>query len=216
MKTGRAFASTFTVLGLWFAAVLTASALHVYKVGSEMALMPPLPLGLSVVVPIFVFLIAYGTSRTFREFILSLDPRILTIVQAWRIGGIVFVILQSVGHLPALFALPAGLGDFAIGITAPLVANHLLPFVAYRKSFLTWHALGVLDLVVAVAMGVLTSRGPIGLLTVAVPSDLMTVLPLSLIPTFAVPLLTICHLIVFAQWRNGRLPAYSRAVQAMA
>jgi hypothetical protein len=30
---------------------------------------------------------------------------------------------MALGHLPALFALPAGLGDIAAGIGAPLVAR---------------------------------------------------------------------------------------------
>lgn len=32
-----------------------------------------------------------------------------------RIAGVVFLILMVQGHLPAVFALPAGLGDIATG-----------------------------------------------------------------------------------------------------
>ena len=40
----------------------------------------------------------------------------------FRVEGVVFLIMMVLGHLPALFALPAGLGDIAAGIAAPLVA----------------------------------------------------------------------------------------------
>ncbi len=37
----------------------------------------------------------------------------------FRVEGVVFLIMMALGHLPALFALPAGLGDIAAGIAAP-------------------------------------------------------------------------------------------------
>jgi hypothetical protein len=39
--------------------------------------------------------------------------------------GAAFVAIMALGHLPALFTLPAGLGDIAAGIAAPLVARRL-------------------------------------------------------------------------------------------
>ncbi len=38
--------------------------------------------------------------------------------------GVAFLIIMSLGHLPPLFALPAGLGDIIAGITAPLAARY--------------------------------------------------------------------------------------------
>ena len=42
-----------------------------------------------------------------------------------RVVGVAFLPYLALGHLPALFALPAGLGDIAAGIAAPLVARRL-------------------------------------------------------------------------------------------
>src|SRR5690242_19161384 len=39
--------------------------------------------------------------------------------------GTAFLLIMFLGHMPALFALPAGLGDIAAGIAAPLVARRL-------------------------------------------------------------------------------------------
>jgi hypothetical protein len=68
----------------------------------------------------------------------------------------------------------------------------------HRKSFILWQLLGIADLVTAVTMGT-TARliEPHGIAT-----SPMTVLPLSLIVTFAVPLLFILHILCIAQGRH--------------
>jgi hypothetical protein len=119
---------------------------------------------------------------------------VLTLAQTWRVGGIVFLILYLQGALPGVFALPAGLGDFAIGITAPVVAWYWKPPFP-RKTFVVWNLLGSLDLVTAVSLGVLASASPAGLLAGDVSTRLMGQFPLSLIPAFFVPLFLILHLI---------------------
>ena len=43
-------------------------------------------------------------------------------VQLYRALGVVFLTLYAAGHLPALFAWPAGAGDITVGLSAPLVA----------------------------------------------------------------------------------------------
>src|SRR4051794_34065890 len=44
---------------------------------------------------------------------------------SFRVAGVAFLLTMALGHLPALFAVPAGLGDIAAGIAAPLVARRL-------------------------------------------------------------------------------------------
>jgi hypothetical protein len=182
------------IIAAWFVFALSASAAHVFKQSSAA---PPIALGLSVLIPVVVFWIWFRTSAGFREFALSLDPRVLTIVQSWRIAGFVFVVLYVYRILPGIFANPAGWGDIAIGLTAPWVAMKLAG-PGHRKGFIVWNALGILDLVVAVTTGT-TSRlvHPHGL-----AADAMTVLPLSIVPTFLVPLFLILHIIVIAQARR--------------
>ena len=161
-------------------------------------------MGLFAATPILVFAIWFQSSRHFRDYVLSLNPVVLTAVQTWRSGGIIFIILMAIGLLPPLFALPAGLGDFAIGVTAPFVAFALsrkaLPFGA----FVAWQYAGIADLVVAVTTGVLSSPSKIGILAHGATTRIMGLLPMSLIPTFAVPLLLILHIICIAQTRQAR------------
>ena len=182
------------VLAAWFLLALGGSLLGVFDSQPR----PPLPLGLAAVVPVAAFAVSYLTSVRFREFVLSLDLQMLTVAQTWRVAGIVFVILYVQGALPGVFALPAGLGDMAIGITAPVVAWYWKPPFP-RKTFVAWNLLGSLDLVNAVSLGVLASATPVGVLAGDVTTRLMGQFPLSLIPTFFVPLLLIFHLIALSR-----------------
>jgi len=165
---------------------------------------PPLPLGIAVTLPIAIFLVWFATSDNFRRFVLSLNPLKLTLVQTWRIGGMTFVVLSMYGILPRVFALPVGWGDVAIGVTAPFVALYLARNADRRKSFIAWQVLGMADLVTAVTLGVLSSPPPVGILGHGITTEAMTVLPLSMIPTFAVPLLFILHIITIAQAVGGQ------------
>jgi hypothetical protein len=182
------------LIAAWFAFSLIASALHGYSTAPGA---PPLPLGLAALTPIVLFLLWFFASPRFREFTLQLSPRVLTLVQTWRVAGFVFLVLATYGILPRLFAWPAGWGDIAIGATAAFAALKLAT-PRHRASFIAWQILGIADLVNAVALGALAGViEPHG-----IPTSPMTVLPLSLIPTFAVPLMLILHLICIAQaWR---------------
>ena len=189
---------TLAILAVWFLFALGGSLLGLFDSGPR----PPLLLGLAAAVPVAAFVVCYLTSAEFREFVLSLDLRGLALAQTFRVVGIVFVILYSLGALPGAFALPAGWGDFAIGITAPVVAWYWKrPFP--KRTFIVWNVLGSLDLVDAMTLGVLASASPVGVLAGDVTTRLMGEFPLSLIPTFFVPLLLILHLICLARVGKG-------------
>jgi len=184
---------TAGLIAAWFIVALSASALRLFTNDANRF---GLAVAFAALTPIILFFLWFAASAKFREFVLSLNPRILTFIQAWRILGITFVILEARGVLPAIFALPAGYGDMAIGVTAPFVAWKLVS-PSHRSGFILWQFLGMADLVTAVTLGTTA-----GLLSPHGPSMVaMTVLPLSLIPTFIVPLLLIFHVICIAQAR---------------
>jgi hypothetical protein len=198
---------TTGLIFVWFLFSLTASALHLFRTEPDQ---PPLPVGLAVLIPIAIFVIWSAASQPFRQFLLSLNPSTLTFVQAWRIAGFVFLVLYAYNILPGQLALPAGWGDIAIGATAPLVALKLAN-PNHRKGFILWQLLGITDLVNAVGMGVAAQFiNPHGISTSA-----MTVLPMSLIPTFAVPLFMILHFISIAQARQWQEQQYPRVAEPL-
>jgi hypothetical protein len=184
---------TSGLLAAWLILSLLSSALHLYRNAPNT---PPIAFGIAAVTPIVLFLVWFASSPGFREFILSLSPRTLTMVQSLRIGGFVFLVLATYKILPAFFALSAGWGDMAIGATACFAALRLAN-PAHRKGFIFWQVLGIIDLVNAVALGTLAGViDPSG-----IPTTAMTVLPMSCIPTFAVPLYLILHVVCIVQAR---------------
>ena len=204
---------TAGLIAAWFTFSLVASAFHVFRNDPSR---PPLAVLLAVLTPITLFSWWYLSSKPFREFALALNPQVLTLVQAWRIAGFTFLALYSYHILPAVFALPAGWGDIAIGATAPLVAFKLANS-SHRKSFILWQLLGMTDLALAITSGAFAASisaqevlGPNGITTAP-----MTALPLSVIPTFAVPLLGILHIISIAQARRWRERQYTVAAEAV-
>jgi hypothetical protein len=187
------------VLGLivaWFILVLSASALQLFKNDSNRV---GVAVAIAALTPVLIFALWFAASEKFRKFTLSLDPAILTSAQSWRIVGFTFVLLEAHGVLPAIFALPAGYGDMAIGVTAAFVAWKLANS-ANRNAFILWQMIGIADLVIAVTLGTTAALlSPHGATTVV-----MTVLPMSLVPTFLVPLFLIFHVICIAQARSWK------------
>jgi hypothetical protein len=184
------------LLAAWFILAMSASALHLFKNDSNRI---GVGVGIAALTPLVLFSLWFAFSEKFRHFTLSLNPTILTSLQASRLIGFTFVLLEARGVLPAIFALPAGYGDMAIGATAAFVAWRLVT-PRFRISFILWQVLGITDLVLAVTLGataiLLSPHGP--------TTAAMTVLPLSLVPTFLVPLYVICHVICIAQARTWK------------
>jgi len=212
MKTYRAVISG--LIAIWFIVVFTISSLGGFTNASNR-------LGLSVAVaalaPLIAFFVWFSVSKGLRDYTMSLSPVRLTAAQSFRLVGFTFVLLEAYRSLPAIFALPAGYGDMFIGATATLAAWKLAE-PRRRSYYIVWQFLGVLDLVTAVTLGVTSPLlAPHG-----IPVTLMAVLPLSLIPTFFVPLFLIFHVICIAQARtwqhdsvrndHGLTPARSAAI----
>lgn len=189
---------TAYIVLIWSALALSSSLLGAFvsQPGS-----PPLAIILAVGGPITVFVAAYLFSGAFREFVRSLigDAFGVTMLQTSRVIGSVFVVEVFRHALPAVFGLSAGLGDIFIGVMAPLVALAWSSGSGTGKiAFVLWNVLGMLDLVTAISLGLAASSIPP---TMA----LVGVFPLSLIPTFAVPLAFILHLASLGQfWHLSR------------
>ena len=167
---------------------------------------PPIALGLAAGGPPIVAVALLVLSARFRTWARSRDLRLLTELQAWRTIGLAFLAVAAVDALPAGFALPAGIGDLLVALTAPLVAVLIARGALPTSGYLWWTAFGALDLIVAVTLGVLYSDSSLGLLGNGVDTTVATQLPLSLIPTFFVPFLLTVHVISVAavlHRRNG-------------
>jgi hypothetical protein len=187
-------------VAVWFAFSLIASAFNIFKAPSGQ---PPIPTALAASIPLALFLICFAVFSGYRHFLLDLNPQLVTTLHSWRLIGFTLLALYTYGILPGMFALPAAWGDIFMGLTAPLVALRLANR-KHLKIFVAWQILGIADLVAAVATAAMAAViRPHG-----IGPDAMASLPLSVIPTFGVPLLLILHVISLAQaWRWKELPS---------
>jgi hypothetical protein len=127
-------------------------------------------------------------------------PARLALPQTLRVVGMVFLVVLALGKLPAVFALPAGLGDIAVGLAALFVARRLRHGVAGGGA-VWFNVMGIVDLVVAVGIGFLAGLGPTRLLMVTPSTEAIALLPPVLIPTVAVPLAAALHVISLVKLR---------------
>ncbi len=195
VRTGSA-----VFLGAWLGAALLLAPAPTSLLGRDRFYLTPL-IPLFAVVPATVVALALRLSSALRRTVAAVPLPALIGVQVYRVVGAVFVILLAQGRLPAHFALPAGWGDVAIGLAAPLVALALARGVrAARPVGIAWNVLGLLDLVVAVGMGT-------GFLAPLLapelgrvpPAPAMGVFPLILVPAFAVPVSVLLHVLALAR-----------------
>jgi hypothetical protein len=184
---------TLYLLLAWFGVTLALSTAGAFDTGPGR---PPLGLLLALTVPILVYFIdrSYWHGSLLGG-IHQLDGSTAIFLQTQRVLGVVFLVEFARGHLPAGFALPAGLGDVAVGLAAPWVAQSL----ATRKPHAVtvarlWNYLGIFDLVLALTMGITHGGPPLGIFASEISNRAVTLYPLSLIPTWAVPLAFILHL----------------------
>jgi hypothetical protein len=138
-------------------------------------------------------------------------PARLALPHTLRVVGVLFLIVMAQGHLPAAFALPAGLGDIAIGLSAPFVARRLARGTG-RAGALRFNVLGILDLIVAGSIGFLMFR----VVEVTPSTAPLFVLPLALIPTVPVPLALALHIVSLRRLRTATKPEEDHAAQVPA
>lgn len=164
---------------------------------------PPLALLVSVILPPILFLIGYALSSKVRTLTLNLDLRLLTAMQAWRIIGAMFLVLMTFRLLPGVFAWPAGVGDMIVGAYAPFVVLAISRRTPnWPRHVVLLNVLGLLDFIGAIGGGVLSGDSPIGILRGDVTANVMQQLPLSMIPTFAVPFWIILHIVSLIKVRK--------------
>jgi hypothetical protein len=178
----------------WFAAACLAGVLGLVNEPGQ----PPLVLAAFLAVPIVGFVAAYFASRAFRAFLDSISLTVLVGSHLWRLVGIGFVIAWLTGNLPAGFAVLAGFGDIVAAAGALALVFALRHGTASRRWLLVWNVFGFVDLVYAIVTGVLYSNSTLGILANGtMTTEPLVLFPVSLIPTFFVPLFLLLHAFTF-------------------
>lgn len=179
------------LLMAWFVTALLLSWFGFFR-GSA-SRVPTIQYG--VLVPILAAGALFWLWPALRRVIEMVPQEWIVGVQAYRVLGLIFVVLYAGRHLPGPFAWPAGMGDVMVGLLAPIVG------VAYARgsrnaarSIRAWNLFGLADLIVAVTMGLLTSPSPLQVLAFDAPNELISEFPLVMVPVFLVPVSVLLHL----------------------
>src|SRR5262245_55830393 len=158
------------------------------------------PIGIALGVALVVLAVCLLASTSLRR--LLTNQRNLILLNLWRLVGVVFLMLSANGQMPALWALPAGIGDVIVGVAAPWIARDVeTPQGRWRA--IVFNLFGMADLVVAVGLGTMTSSGPGQVFQTTPTSDLVTRFPLALVPAFLVPLAFTLHVVSLWQLFGG-------------
>jgi len=137
--------------------------------------------------------------RTIRVCVLNIDLRWLVVLHVTRLfAGAYFLVLCQRRQLPCAFATPAGWGDIVIGVLAVALVSSMHTQFA-ETVLLSWNTLGLIDIVFVVL-----SALRVGLKNWQSMHALRE-LPLSLLPTFLVPLIIASHVLIFVRLIRARI-----------
>lgn len=192
------------LLGAWLAAVgaIGGGELFLAKAGEAAP-----PIAAALLIPLIVGALLLSTPMARGALTAPGALPALAAGNVWRLNGALFLVLTLQGQLAAHFAWPAGIGDVAIGLAAPMVGWAIWNRPSRRRLVVIFNTLGLLDLVMAVSLGVLSAPGALQLFTAEPDTAAMTLLPMVLIPAFLVPLGVLTHLALFQALRSQSLDA---------
>jgi hypothetical protein len=144
-----------------------------------------------------------GFVPTIRDWVATIPLVWLIALHLTRFVGFYFLLLSQRGLLPVGFANPAGIGDAVVATMALLIMA--APFLRQsRPILLTWNTLGLIDILLVV-----TGALRFGLRDLE-SMRALRVLPLSLLPTFLVPLIIATHVLLFVRLVHDRTPLRSK------
>jgi hypothetical protein len=133
-----------------------------------------------------------------RAWALNVDLRWLVLFHVTRLfAGAYFVMLCKRGQLPCAFAQPAGWGDMMVAVLALAIVGAMRNRFA-KTLLLIWNTIGLIDIILVVS-----SALRFGLRDWQSMHTLRE-LPLSLLPTFLVPLIIASHILIFVRLARAR------------
>jgi hypothetical protein len=134
-------------------------------------------------------LLACWKVPTLQRWAMSIELRWLVLLHLTRFVGFYFFVLSSRGELPFAFAAPAGWGDITVaGLAVLLLA---LSNARHWSMLIIWNTIGLTDILfvvmTALRLGLEDWRS----------MHVLRKFPLSLLPTFLVPLIIVSHVLIF-------------------
>ena len=191
--------STNAVVGaslVWLGGAAALGAAGVFE-----PLRPPAPQAILVTLTVLT-LLATAVIAPLRRWTATVDPRVLVVLHVTRVlAGGYFLVLYRRAELPYAFAVPGGIGDIVVGALALWLLIAVAPATARgRRLYAVWNVLGLIDILFVVATATRIALGDPGAL-----APLLR-LPLSVLPTWLVPLIIASHVILAVRLTRPREP----------
>lgn len=202
---------TFLAIGFAFSTAIAAAGGFSGALGAPLSI---LPLALSLVIPLTVgpaiTLASTGVRRLISQ--PEVQPGVIAVHALRFIEGTVFIAMVPLGVLPAVFAIPAGVGDVLVGLSALPASRWINSGKSGRVVW--WNLFGLLDLANATVLGLITTPGPLHFLQTSPTSALLLASPLTIVPTFIVPIYVLLHLISLRFLATSRsMAGFAQAVK---
>ncbi len=161
--------------------------------------------GDSAAVPVFYLAAAALLAILFSRRLLGdgVPQQLLIALQLFRPIGMIFVLENVRGTLPASFAQPAGWGDLLAGIVALAVLVRYPKGPVPAAAVILVAVVGLVDFASAFFFGFTSSASPVQLFAFDNPNQVL-LYPLGLIPVFLVPYAVIAHILSLWQLRLDR------------
>jgi hypothetical protein len=177
---------------VWFGVAVVLGAAGAFR-----SLRPPAPQLVLAGLTLLVLAATVGIAPL-RRWATDVDVRVLVALHLTRIlAGAWFLVLYRRGELPYAFAVPGGIGDVVVGVLALGLLAAVAPDTSgARRLYGVWNVLGLIDILFVVGTAVRIAT--------ADPEAMAALLrlPLSVLPTWLVPLIIASHTIL--AWRLAR------------
>jgi hypothetical protein len=196
MQSGRGARPFLVTMSIWLILAIVLGARDRLT-----ALEPPLPQVIIGALTLTLVL-AGALNPGLRDWLARVNLRGFVAFHLTRFVGIVFLMMHARGQLDGRFALSAGWGDIVAAIGALLIVLLLPDPLAKPRLLFVWNAYGLADI-----LSVVVTAARLG---VSEPASIAPLLhfPMSLVPTFVVPIIIASHVLVFWRLRRTR-PASS-------
>jgi len=203
----------FAATAAWLAAVVAVYGLGVLVPGT----LGPLPVNLVPFTLLLAILFgAWVLIPQAREALLSVPMPALVAVHAGRVAGVFFLLLYFDGRLSAPFAPVAAIGDIMTGAIALLFLALFGLGIKIPKRWLgVWNAFGLLDLITALTLAVLSVPGTAFRVFTEGPGTLvMGTLPWIFVPAMLVPIDLLVHVVIMVKLRSTPYVVGTMAIES--
>jgi len=179
-----------TVVALWFVAACFAGLS-----GRVAAMTPPLP-QVMIGMLTLALVLSGALHAGLRDWLKQVNLRGFVAFHLTRYVGIAFLLMYQSGSLPGEFALTAGWGDIVAATGAMAIVLLLRDPMSKPGVLLLWNTFGLADILLVV---ITATR-----IAMHSPADIraLLVFPMSLVPTFVVPLIIASHVLVLMRLRQ--------------